>query len=206
MQSLDVDDAPVAVQPLPVRAAEPGAAPVVHVDDREPAAWSRTASPRSKVAVASPVGPPWLITISGGRSSAGRLRTPGSSAGRSARTPSDRRRSGTRSPRHRDVRPRRPPLALSRSTSTAREPRSRATRPGPGRSGAPATNAIASPSREIAGPVSNASNAAGRDRAARRSPDRAAPRRVHARVARTSTTMRPSARNANDAPPKTHCG
>ena len=91
-----VDDPPGAVQPLPVLAPEPGAPPVVHVDDREPSArpelpcqartsaWprrsARRGSPRS-AAAARRQGP----------------RCHRSSEGRSARTRSSRHRSGTRS-------------------------------------------------------------------------------------------------------------
>ena len=69
--------------------------------------------------MASAVGPPWLITIKGGRSPSGPTRVGERAADRSARTPSARPRSGTRSAAGSRSRPRRRRRAEDDDRSTS---------------------------------------------------------------------------------------
>ena len=65
---LRIDDAPEAVEPLAVRAPEAAAATVVDVDDAKAAAGPELDRSTLSCAWVMAVGPPWLTTISGGRS------------------------------------------------------------------------------------------------------------------------------------------
>ena len=68
---VDVDDAPLAVEPFAIRAAVAGAAAVVHVEHGDAAAGPVLNRNLSDAELGD-VGPPWLITSSGGFSFVGR--------------------------------------------------------------------------------------------------------------------------------------